>query len=514
MLNSVRKITPIALAFVLVLAGAVFAGDNAGVTFSTTSDTEVSGVGAGGTISLDVTASGMVGVKQYDITVAVSPADAFDLSATGFTAATGFIAPGQEVGDGTVKVGAANFGGQIDGDGSLGTFVLTASSSFNADTAATVTVSAVSLGPSSTDRDAFDAAAVAISVSVNPPPPPVTEPTFSANTATDVSLDFSGIGDGDAADGSDGEVTFGVSFTDGTGGAGSGQSITWSVSNNGSESVFLLGDSVQEIAAGADVDVTSTTDADGNATATFDSEGDKSAGSTSISVTASTSADNSEGESRNLSVEFSATWDVPVPAEVASFAGEVTPDREVLLLWGVASQTNNLGWEVLRSTDESVYERIGRLVEGEGTTDDFRTYEFVDIAPPAADVVFYYLRQIDLDGAATRSQVVEVFLAGIGLEAQLVPTTNELAQNFPNPFNPETTISFDLASSASVSLTVFDATGQVIRTLVNGQAMSAGSYRHVWDGRNHAGHSVGSGIYFYELKAGEFASMKKMTLLQ
>ena len=191
MLNRVRKAAPFALTFVIALAGVAFAGDNEGVTFSTTSDTEVVGVGAGGTVSLNVSASGMVGVSQYDMTISVTPADAFDLSATAFTPAEDFVAPGTEVGDGTVKVGAANFTGAVDGDASLGDFVLTASGSFSESTEATITVSAVSVGSSSADRDEFGADAVGISITVNPP---VSEPALSAVGATDLSSGFLGLG--------------------------------------------------------------------------------------------------------------------------------------------------------------------------------------------------------------------------------------------------------------------------------------------------------------------------------
>ena len=76
----------------------------------------------------------------------------------------------------------------------------------------------------------------------------MTEPKLVATTATDVSLDLSGIGDGDVADGSDGEVTFSLSFSNSEG-TGSAQEITWNVTNHGAESVFLLGGPT-EIAAG------------------------------------------------------------------------------------------------------------------------------------------------------------------------------------------------------------------------------------------------------------------------
>ena len=91
---------------------------------------------------------------------------------------------------------------------------------------------------------------------------------------------------------------------------------------------------------------------------------------------------------------------------------------------------------------------------------------------------------------------------------------NSLKQNYPNPFNPETTISYDLSGESVVTLTIYDISGQVIRTMVNNQAMSAGHYKSVWDGRDESGAKVASGVYFYQLRAGGFIAKKKMTLLQ
>ena len=364
---------------------------------------------------------------------------------------------------------------------------------------ATLTVS----GPGGTDTHTLEIAVAA---------PPVTEPTLTATSASDASLEFSAIGNGDAADGSAGEVSYSVAFTDASGGAAAGQSITWTISNSGAESVFVLGG--DEIAAGDEATVTTDTDAGGAASITLDAEGGQAAGSTSASVTAATTADNSDGDSRSLSQAFSATWDVAVPAELASFAAQIGVERDVLLEWAVPSQSNNLGWEVYRSVDKVAYELVSQLIAGDGTTDQVRTYQFVDANPPLVNVVFYYLKQIDLDGSSSRSTVLEVLYSPTAVQSLVVPTANALGQNYPNPFNPETTISFELANEAQVSLIIYDLTGQEVRTLVSGEAMAAGAYQRQWDGRNSEGSQVASGVYFFVLKAGTFTSNRKMILLQ
>ncbi|UCF05303.1 MAG: Ig-like domain-containing protein [bacterium] len=92
-------------------------------------------------------------------------------------------------------------------------------------------------------------------------------------------------------------------------------------------------------------------------------------------------------------------------------------------------------------------------------------------------------------------------------------TSYQLNQNYPNPFNPSTTIRFQLPASGHASLSVYDASGKLIRTIVNG-FMKKGSYRVDWDGRDSVGRTANSGVYFYQLKAGSFIKNKKMVLLR
>ncbi|MEE2657528.1 MAG: FlgD immunoglobulin-like domain containing protein [Candidatus Latescibacterota bacterium] len=513
MINSVRRAIPIALAVILALVGGALAGDNAGATFTLASASSVGGVGDGDAVTLEVAVSDFVNVKQLKVLVEADAA-AFNLGGTSmalgseFSAADGWMVMGALVdasNPNQVELAAALLDltrskPGVNGETSF-TISVPASDGLAIDAETTISVVQVTAGPTSTDNDVLSDVGVAVVVN-----PPVTEPVLTAVGDSDVSADFSAVGAG----GGDGEVALTVDFADASGAAASGQSITWSVTNNGAEAITVDGSSV---AAGASADVSSSTDADGEASITLDSEGDKSSGSTSASITASTSAENSDGEAVGLAVEFSVTWDVPVPAELAAFAGSVTPEQGVLLQWATTSQTNNLGWEVFRSVDNTAFQRVSSLISGEGTTDVLRTYEYLDENPPVADAVFYYLRQIDLDGSASRSNVIEVAFALTAFDQPALPTVNALMQNYPNPFNPETSLRFELAQEANVSLRIYGAAGQVVRTLISG-TRAVGSYTELWDGRNDAGIKVGSGVYFYELRTDGFSSMKKMTLVQ
>ena len=95
-----------------------------------------------------------------------------------------------------------------------------------------------------------------------------------------------------------------------------------------------------------------------------------------------------------------------------------------------------------------------------------------------------------------------------------VSTGFSLYANYPNPFNPTTTISYRLPARSRVELAIYNLLGQQIRTLVNAD-QPVGEHQVQWDGRNDAGKQVSSGIYFYQLKAGNsFLETKKMVLLR
>jgi hypothetical protein len=89
----------------------------------------------------------------------------------------------------------------------------------------------------------------------------------------------------------------------------------------------------------------------------------------------------------------------------------------------------------------------------------------------------------------------------------------ELHQNYPNPFNPTTTIRFTIPRSVKVELFVFDITGRRIKTLVSKQ-MPAGTHAVQWDGTDNSGKKVASGIYFYQIKAGNYVDVKRMALVK
>ena len=98
----------------------------------------------------------------------------------------------------------------------------------------------------------------------------------------------------------------------------------------------------------------------------------------------------------------------------------------------------------------------------------------------------------------------------------LLPTETVLLPNYPNPFNPETWIPYQLSNPAEVTLHIYSVNGTLVRTLALGH-QSAGMYQSrtraaYWDSKNEAGETVASGIYFYTLTVGEFTATRKMLI--
>jgi len=89
-----------------------------------------------------------------------------------------------------------------------------------------------------------------------------------------------------------------------------------------------------------------------------------------------------------------------------------------------------------------------------------------------------------------------------------------LYSNFPNPFNPQTTIAFELQKQESVNLCVFDVAARLVTELIRGAEYTSGRHEVVWNGRDDTGRQVASGTYFYRLEAGSYSETKRMVLVK
>jgi hypothetical protein len=189
------------------------------------------------------------------------------------------------------------------------------------------------------------------------------------------------------------------------------------------------------------------------------------------------------------------TADDPIPVELTSFSAS-TAGNNVILEWATATELNNLGFDVERSTPESVFEAVG-FVAGSGSTTEERNYSFTDSNIPGGSYL-YRLKQIDFDGSFEYSDVVEVDVT--------TPSVYALEQNYPNPFNPSTSINYSIGESGIVKLALYNLLGQEVKLLVN-ELKEAGPHTITFDAS-----SLTSGTYFYTLEILHFKQTKKMIL--
>ena len=192
--------------------------------------------------------------------------------------------------------------------------------------------------------------------------------------------------------------------------------------------------------------------------------------------------------------------DNAIPVELIYFIADVVHDA-VLLKCQTATETNNQGFEIERSDDNKTFSKIG-FVDGKGTTTERSFYVYNDYLTPEGKI-YYRLKQLDLDGTFKYSKTVEVDFSSTA--------EFSLSQNYPNPFNPVTTIKYTIPNVAlsgiegsRVQLKVFDILGNEIATLVD-EYKPAGIYQLTWNALNQT-----SGIYFYQLKVGDYTSVQKM----
>lgn len=199
------------------------------------------------------------------------------------------------------------------------------------------------------------------------------------------------------------------------------------------------------------------------------------------------------------SITFYGETTNPLPVELVSFSASLKTDG-VQLRWKTATELNNFGFEVQRSTDRNNWETLD-FVQGHGTSNAPKSYFYNDAAAlrTGNTVLFYRLRQIDRDGTEDFSDVLETPLMEV--------RTFTINPARPNPFNPSTTIGLNVDSETSVSMIVFDATGREVSRLLNNEILPAG-YHDVHFNAEH----LPSGIYFATVLSTQGMQTVKMVL--
>ena len=156
--------------------------------------------------------------------------------------------------------------------------------------------------------------------------------------------------------------------------------------------------------------------------------------------------------------------------------------KKYILNWSTATELNNQGFEIQRSTEGEEFFTVG-FVNGHGTTTEQQNYSYAD--RNLDDGKYYYrLKQVDYDGSYEYSDVVEVDFRAFN--------SYLLEQNYPNPFNPTTTIGFGIQNKSNVKITILNAIGEEVAVVLN-EEREAGYHQVEFNATN-----LPSGVYFYQ----------------
>lgn len=187
-----------------------------------------------------------------------------------------------------------------------------------------------------------------------------------------------------------------------------------------------------------------------------------------------------------------------LPVELTTFTANYNKSK-INLTWSTATELNNQGFEIQRRTSLTDWFTVG-FIDGNGTTSEPHQYSYLDdISQLNINNVYYRLKQMDFNGTFKFSDEIEVVVN---------PTISLLKQNFPNPFNPLTTIEYDLPKSSFVLLKIYDVLGNEVQTLVD-EIKQPGYHQAVFDASN-----LSSGIYLYTLQTDGYFERKKMLFLK
>lgn len=190
---------------------------------------------------------------------------------------------------------------------------------------------------------------------------------------------------------------------------------------------------------------------------------------------------------------------IPLPVELTSFTA-VTRNNSVILEWITNSELNNHGFEIQRSTSEESFYTIG-FVKGSGTSTQVNKYSFID-QNVLNGKYSYRLKQLDYDGQINYSSIIQV-------DFNIQKMEFALYDNYPNPFNPSTSINFSFDENSIASLKIYNLLGEEVATVFN-QIPEIGKLYSV----NFDASKLSSGVYLYRLNQGNRIISKKMNLIK
>jgi len=206
------------------------------------------------------------------------------------------------------------------------------------------------------------------------------------------------------------------------------------------------------------------------------------------------------------------TGDWTLPVSLSSFTA--TPNNgSVLVEWTTESEVNNLGFNLYKSEskDGEFAQLNTTIIEGAGNSTTKNDYTFTDTEVVPGKIYYYQIEDVAFDGKTEKHDIISMTMDE---HVDAVANTFQLMPAYPNPFNPEAHIRFQIPEESTISINVFDLRGQLVKSLVS-ESKTAGNYEVKWNGTDNNNNNVGNGIYFYQMTSSTgFTQTQKVMFLK
>ena len=205
----------------------------------------------------------------------------------------------------------------------------------------------------------------------------------------------------------------------------------------------------------------------------------------------------------------------PLPVVLTSFTATISNQNYINLTWIAQSETGMMGYYVMRSTqnDLSTARVISPLIPATNTSQP-KAYLYTDTEVTESGTYYYWLQCNNYDGIINTYGSVSIEYNPVGGNtAPSIPLVTELLPVYPNPFNPQLFIPFNLANKLEVKIIIYNTRGQIVKEIPVGE-QNPGSYRIEWDGKDSKGQALPTGIYCIRMIAGKDYYQTKVVLMK
>lgn len=203
-----------------------------------------------------------------------------------------------------------------------------------------------------------------------------------------------------------------------------------------------------------------------------------------------------------------------LPVELSSFTAAMFGTNSVHITWVTQSETEVLGFHILRSLEEDLSSalQISNLIPATNTSQT-KVYLYKDKDLNQEGTYYYWLQNTELNGETEYHGPINVVYNATQNETPTIPKITGLSTIYPNPFNPSTTIKYGLANAETFDITIYNSRGQIVKVMERAHK-EAGNYSAFWNGTDEQGKACGTGVYYVKMQAGKSSFTRKMVLMK